>query len=218
MEILEILQNSKDELLLEDLDFFETELATGEGYSEPYQNTCRSLINQLRSWMKNPVGSLDDAADTTDQVKTEDTIQLTMEDITPKGVGPELSPEQVISKELSKVRLLTDYKSRFKKLVKESELITVEFVDKNYKMFSSWELSAIVEVVQMGEVFLEKYFDAVDHDKIARYQLFSEAFFMKHYGQLDESIVLLQGKNDWRKKGNRSKQLDVFLRLKGVKF
>ena len=69
----------------------------------------------------------------------------------------------------------------------------------------------------MGEPFLEKYFGALDHDKIARYQLFSEAFFMKHYSQMDATIVLQHGKNEWRKKENRSKQLDVFLRLKGVK-
>ena len=55
------------------------------------------------------------------------------------------------------------------------------------------------------------------YDKIARYQLFSEGFFMKHYAQLDVNIVLGHGKNEWRKKENRSKQLDVFLRLKGVK-
>lgn len=34
---------------------------------------------------------------------------------------------------------------------------------------------------------------------------------------MDAEIVLTKGKNDWRKKGNRSSQLDVFLRLKGVK-
>jgi hypothetical protein len=34
---------------------------------------------------------------------------------------------------------------------------------------------------------------------------------------MDATIVLQHGKNEWRKKENRSKQLDVFLRLKGVK-
>ena len=69
----------------------------------------------------------------------------------------------------------------------------------------------------MGEDFIEKYFGALDHDKIARYQQFSEVFFMKHFSQMDYTIVLEHGKNEWRKKENRSKQLDVFLRLKGVK-
>ena len=34
---------------------------------------------------------------------------------------------------------------------------------------------------------------------------------------MDAEIVLTKGKNDWRKKENRSAQLDVFLRLKGIK-
>ena len=57
----------------------------------------------------------------------------------------------------------------------------------------------------------------LDAEKIARYQLFSEKFFIKHFSQLDAEIVLTKGKNDWRKKENRSAQLDVFLRLKGIK-
>ncbi len=69
----------------------------------------------------------------------------------------------------------------------------------------------------MGEEFLEKYYGALDHAKIARYQKLSEAFFMRHFAQMDAGIVLESGKNEWRKKENRSKQLDVFLRLKGVK-
>ena len=56
-----------------------------------------------------------------------------------------------------------------------------------------------------------------DKEKIARYQIFSESFFMKHYAQMDATVVLTKGKNEWRKKEKRSKQLDVFLRLKGVK-
>ena len=91
------------------------------------------------------------------------------------------------------------------------------FIEKHFSFFKEWELNAILSVKQLGEPFLEKYFGALDHDKIARYQLFSEAFFMKHYAQMDATIVLQHGKNEWRKKENRSKQLDVFLRLKGVK-
>ena len=38
-----------------------------------------------------------------------------------------------------------------------------------------------------------------------------------HFSKMDAEIVLTKGKNDWRKKENRSAQLDVFLRLKGIK-
>ncbi len=69
----------------------------------------------------------------------------------------------------------------------------------------------------LSEAFLEKYFAELDAEKIARYQTFSEAFFIKHFAKLDPSLVLEKGKNEWRRKENRSTQLDVFLRLKGVR-
>ena len=72
-------------------------------------------------------------------------------------------------------------------------------------------------VMPLSEDFLDKYFSSLDADKIAHYQLFSEKFFIRHYAQMDAEIVLTKGKNEWRKKENRSSQLDVFLRLKGVK-
>ena len=34
MEIMKILEESGNDLFIEDLDFFETELATGEGYDD----------------------------------------------------------------------------------------------------------------------------------------------------------------------------------------
>ena len=50
MEILEILKNSKDEIYLEDLDFFETELATGN-YAESYISECKEQIEIVRKVM-----------------------------------------------------------------------------------------------------------------------------------------------------------------------
>ena len=40
----------------------------------------------------------------------------------------------------------------------------------------------------------------------------------KHFSDFDAETVLKRGKNEWRKKENRSKQFAVFLRLKGVQF
>ena len=125
---------------------------------------------------------------------------------------------ELIKSELFSLRERSDYKSSFKDYVKNKKEIDEEFIDKNYSIFDTWEIDAIVSVKQLSEDFLEKYFGAVDHDKLARYQQFSEGFFMKHFAQLNAETVLIYGKNEWRKKENRSKQLDVFLRLKGVKF
>ena len=91
------------------------------------------------------------------------------------------------------------------------------FIDQNIVFFMPWELSAILMTMNLSEAFLEKYFASLDAEKIARYQLFSEKFFIRHFSQLDAETVLTKGKNDWRKKENRSAQLDVFLRLKGIK-
>jgi len=72
-------------------------------------------------------------------------------------------------------------------------------------------------IKQVDESFLEKYFCSLDPKKISRYQKFSESFFMHHFNQLDADLILKRGLNEWCAKENRSKQLDVFLRLKGVK-
>jgi hypothetical protein len=127
------------------------------------------------------------------------------------------TPMELFKEDLANLRHLSSYKSEFKKFIASHELVDADFVDKNYGLFEAWEIGAIISVKQMGEPFLEKYFGALDLDKVARYQEFSEQFFVKHFSQLDATIVLTKGKNTWRKKENRSKQLDVFLRLKGIK-
>ncbi|MCI6020783.1 MAG: hypothetical protein MRZ64_03725 [[Bacteroides] pectinophilus] len=218
MDILKILQESADDLIPEDLDFFETELATGGHYNAAYQAQCKSRIARIRKWMS------EDTEETTppDEEKkaASNGIVIGVQDIAPEGAGavmPKLSPARQVQSDIKSLRDRTDYKSAFKKYVEESAIIDSDFLDKNFAVFDSWEINAIVSVKQLGEAFLEKYFGAIDHDKIARYQMFSEGFFMKHFAQMDAVIVLKHGKNEWRKKENRSKQLDVFLRLKGVK-
>jgi hypothetical protein len=147
-------------------------------------------------------------------------IVVSIGDVAPEGsnsVAAEMTPEKIVFNDIEMIRKDNVYKTKFKKYIKASKTIDETFVDEHYSFFESWELDAIISVKQMSEEFLEKYFDVLDHDKMARYQEFSEGFFMKHWSDLDSDIVLNQGKNDWRKKENRSKQLDVFLRLKGVK-
>ncbi len=220
MDILNILENSKDELYIEDLDFFETELATGE-YDEAYVAQCKELIVKIRNWM---TGGGEAKSSTTpppsQQQKAPKGLIVGIGDIAPKTANPvaqSMKPEDIIFSEISALRENSSYKTDFKRYVKNKAEIDAAFIEKHFSFFKPWELDAIISVKQMGEEFLEKYFGALNHDKIARYQLFSEAFFMKHYSQLDVDVVLDYGKNEWRKKENRSKQLDVFLRLKGVK-
>lgn len=220
MDILKILEDSGKDLYLEDLDFFETELATGGHYNAAYQAQCKSKIKELRAWLSGDATEDEKPKDKKKDDKTPAGLVVGIGDLAPKESNPvaaSLTPEQMIFKDITAMREVSSYKTNFKKYVAEKAEIDAAFVDTHYSLFQPWELDAIISVKQMGEDFIEKYFGALDHDKIARYQQFSEAFFMKHFSQMDCTVVLEHGKNEWRKKENRSKQLDVFLRLKGVK-
>ena len=215
MDILEILKKSGKDLYPEDLDFFETELATGGHYDAAYQAECRALMKQIRNWKKASAPS-DDPAKAKGKSGG---IEMDISKVAPKEANPvmDMPQDQRLFLDITNMRDDSSYKTKFKKRIQEADFVDAAFIEKHFAFFKEWELNAILSVKQLGEPFLEKYFGALDHDKIARYQLFSEAFFMKHYAQMDATIVLQHGKNEWRKKENRSKQLDVFLRLKGVK-
>ena len=215
MDILEILKKSGKDLYPEDLDFFETELATGGHYDAAYQAECRALMKQIRNWKKASAPS-DDPAKAKGKSGG---IEMDISKVAPKEANPvmDMPQDQRLFLDITNMRDDSSYKTKFKKRIQEADFVDAAFIEKHFAFFKEWEFNAILSVKQLGEPFLEKYFGALDHDKIARYQLFSEAFFMKHYAQMDATIVLQHGKNEWRKKEKRSKQLDVFLRLKGVK-
>ena len=219
MDILKILEESGKDLYPEDLEFFETELATGGHYNAAYRAQCMSKIRELKAWISQSSEPTDVKKKSASKASNKG-IVMGIGDIAPKSANPtaqRLTPLELIESELDAIRKKDSYKSAFKSFIKGNNVIDDNFIDQHYSLFKPWELDAIISVKQMPEDFLEKYFGALDHDKIARYQQFSEAFFMKHFSQMDADIVLKHGKNDWRKKENRSKQLDVFLRLKGVK-
>lgn len=221
MDILKILEESGKELYPEDLDFFETELATGSQYDAEYQKKCRSIIEKIRKWMNDDEKKESTYSTEEKPERVPKGLIVEISDIAPteaNRTANSLSPEKIIWGKIKAMRESSSYKADFKKYVTEKAEIDSAFVDINYALFLPWEIDAIISVKQMGENFLEKYFDALDHDKIARYQMFSESFFIKHFSQLNTRTVLEHGKNTWRKKENRSKQLDVFLRLKGVKY
>lgn len=208
MEILKLLETTPPEQLYpEDLDFFEAELATG-GYPADYCQQCRERIKLLRSWQQpeKPAPQPKKINDSGILMKQQESTQ-----------NVPLSQEEIMKRKIMEIREQNDYKSAFKKYVAECAELDEAHLEKYFSFFAPWEVNAIVSVKPLSEEFLEKYFGALDHDKIARYQQFSEGFFMKHYSQLDVDIVLRRGKNPWRKKENRSSQLDVFLRLKGVR-
>lgn len=209
------MKNSKDEIYLEDLDFFETELATGN-YAESYISECKEQIEIVRKWLSGDEQFDDSQSDLAESPKKKSKASLVMgiHDIAPENANPvaaTMTPEEIIFSDIKSMRDSDSYKSRFKKYVQDKAEIDASFVDTHYSFFMQWELDAIVSVRQLGEEFLEKYFGALDKDKISRYQLFSESFFMKHYSQMDATIVLTKGKNEWRKKKNVQSNLMFFL-------
>lgn len=213
MDVLKTLSEKGHELYSEDLDFFEAELATGE-YEAAYADQCRKIIAEIRNWNK---------AEPKAPVKAKNSLPTALL-VSPGELSPgskKASTDAEILAEVSslleKMRNMSDYKSAFKKYVLSSPSFTEEFVERNFAMFLPWEKGALLSEMPFSEDFLERYISVLDMEKVARYQLFSEKFFMKHFARFDAALVLEKGKNEWRKKQSRSSQLDVFLRLKGVK-
>lgn len=211
MQVLEILKNNANDLYPEDLAFFEAELDTGD-YPLAYIDQCKDLIAEIRNQKKQA-----------SKADIQDTIPSGMlvkpENLVPGAKPSEKSPQEKsaeIAHDLAQMRTATHYKTRFKQYMTAHPEINEAFIDQHIALFQPTELESILMLMPLSEAFLDKYFASLDADKIARYQQFSEKFFIRHYAQINAEIVLTKGKNDWRKKENRSAQLDVFLRLKGV--
>lgn len=210
MDVLNELKENKDELLDTDLDFYITELETGN-YSQSYIAECMDIINSIRE----------------SKIQSKD-IDIKFSDfsnarIDPKQLIPDyeddtkpLSPEEVLWKTISSIRKDVKPLEKFRKYFESEPLMTEQFIDDNFKKFYDDEIGTILENKNMSEEFLEKYFAELDKAKISHYQKFSEEFFMKHFKNLNVSTVLTKGPNEWRKKANRSQKLNVFLKLKGV--
>ena len=212
MQVLEILKNSGKELYPEDLAFFEAELDTGN-YPLEYIDQCKKLIAEIRNWRKQ-------AAKQSVHDVIPASILVDPDKLVPGIKQKEKTPQERLAEfthELQQMRTAINYRTRFKQYLADHPEINEAFIDQHIALFQPTELESIVMTMPLSEDFLDKYFASLDADKIARYQLFSEQFFIRHYSQMDAKIVLTRGKNEWRKKENRSSQLDVFLRLKGVK-
>lgn len=211
MQVLDILKNNASDLYPEDLAFFEAELDIGD-YPLQYIDQCKDLIAEIRNQRKQAAkGDVQDVIPSGMLVKPENLV--------PGATPIEKSPQEKLAEiahDLAQLRTATNYKTRFKQYLTMHPEIDEAFIDQHIALFQPTELESILMLMPLSEAFLEKYFASLDADKIARYQQFSEKFFIRHYAQMDAEIVLTKGKNEWRKKENRSSQLDVFLRLKGV--
>lgn len=215
MDILNTLKEKGKELFIDELDFFVTELETGN-YSEVYVKECFEIIKSIKNWKKSqnvsPKKGKKSSGNLNDVILNPSELIDGYKD--PKKEN--LTIEEKIKLEIEDIRKKSEYNDMFKKYINNSSVLDEKMVEKLFKFFMPWELEELLVAKSFSEEFLEKYFTELDHAKIARYQYFSEEFFMKHYNDLSYSTVLQKGVNEWRKKANRSSKLTVFLKLKGV--
>ena len=220
MDIYETLKSSGESLYIEDLDYFETELATNDKYDEIYKSKCMLLIEDLRNWKRSNSDEfvLPKKRRGSKKKNNVDKLILGANELMDSDVGKSREEiEEMIISDISTIRKSRDYKKMFKKYLNENSQIDEEFVDKHFAMFRKTEMSEILTYIPMSEAFIEKYFNIVDLKIISAKQYISEEFFIKHFNDLDVEKVLYNKRNEWAEKGNRSTQLDVFLRLRGVK-
>lgn len=215
MDILNTLKEKGKELYIEELDFFVTELETGN-YSDIYIKECLELINSIKNWKKFQNSTVKKEKKTSGNLND---VLLNPSELIEGYKDPKkekLTIEDQIKSEIEEIRKKSEYMGLFKQYINNSSVLDEKMIDKLFKFFLPWELEELLVSKTFSEEFLEKYFTELDHAKIARYQFFSEEFFIKHYNDLSYSTVLQKGVNEWRKKANRSSKLTVFLRLKGV--
>ena len=213
-DILSLLQDQQDELLDDELDAIEEELATGS-YSALYLRRASELLSLIRRNRNEKYEHHEDPE--TPKQGAQSSLVMGLGEFAGNHESNGLDPVEIFFQDIINMRDTEGYKSAFKNYIKDNPVLTEELIEKRFAFFRSWEIEAITKVKPLSEPFLEKYFGTLDHEAIARHQQFSESFFMKHFAQLDAEIVLKNKHNAWRTKENRSKQLDVFLRLKGVK-
>ena len=216
MEIKEILTTQADELLDIDIDVLNEELDTG-CYTHAYKKECKALIDAIAR--KRALTRSSKSA----QVIEPDT-QPTVRTLHPSALFPYNKPDERdeeqggnLESDLAAIRKSSKKASEFKAYIERHPFIDEDYIDANFSLFEPQERSTLLGMRKFSEPFLEKYFDSLDHNALARHQEFSEGFFMSHFSDLDPRIVLEDGINAWRGKDSRSSKLDVFLRLKGVR-
>lgn len=168
MDVLDILQKNGAALYSEDLAFFEAELDTGD-YSLEYIDACKKLIGEIRAWKKQS------AAQNSSDSGIPGNVFVDKEKLTP-GAAKSLT-EKVrlaqITHDIAQLRTASNYKTRFKQYLADHPDVNEAFIDQNNSLFMPWELDAILKTMNISEAFLEKYFNTLDAEKIARYQLFT---------------------------------------------
>lgn len=235
MDVRGILKSEAADLLDDELAMLEEELATG-GYDRSYVVECKRLIDGERharevARLKAQKASegqkhapqrhekAEEHATVMPGVVLPSTAASTLNALSPFNEAKEghKSPYEVVLADVSVLRRSERYKTLFREYIRKQSFIDEQFVDAHLSLFNEWETTALLDRMRFSEAFLEKYLSVLDARKVATTQTFSEEFFMRHFGYFNAETVLTKGKNKWRTKDARSRKLDTFLRIKGVR-
>lgn len=221
MDIEGILKNQSEELLEIDLCCLEEELDTG-GYSATYTVRCKNLISAIRNKKTLPAKKVADAepqgglASQIHEVPLDRLSPFSTPLPSAKSVG--VTADDLLWSHVLDARRGSRQRADLIKLLENERALDERFVEVHIGDMTQEELCIFLEHRNFSEPFLDRYFSVLDSAKVGRFQLFSEEFFIKHFSEMNPTIVLKQGKNPWRRKEARSKKLDTFLRIKGVRF
>ncbi len=221
MDIEDILTNQHDELLEVDLRSLEVELDTGE-YSKQYIAHCHELIQLIRKQRALAQEKLPGKGfqKHVNPPLSQSPLTVPASSLSPFGQEiklPEPTDAEKLARDLEVIRQTDNPEGELKRYFEKTKN-SEAFIDANFSAFNESEHIALMKCFDFSETFLEKYFDVLDHTTLAKTQHFSEEFFVKHYADLNPDLVIKHGVNEWRAKENRSSKLDVFLRLKGVRY
>ena len=217
MDILKLLTENAKDIIPQDIDFIESEIYTGD-FDKDYKQRCIEKLQEIRNRMKIKKTDIPHKKVLPYPLTESSGVYVDPAKLTPdcQKKSKIISLEEKLKQKLEFIRSQPKNKSLFKEFVLNNDYLTEEFIDKNFYLFEYIEINELIKFKQFSEDFLERHFYEVSHEYIAKYQLFSEVFFMQHFNELDFKIIV-NGKNPWCKKENRSTKLDVFLRLKGIR-
>lgn len=214
MDIYNILKQNIDTILKEDIEFFEIELSTGN-YESEYRNKCLDLISQIKRFKFNS----SNIANVIKKEENENANDLDLLNIgnslTNTKIDDELSNDKQFKTLIEQVRNAKSYKANFIKIITNNP-INETYVENNFSFFKVVEINELLKIMKFSEKFLENHINLLNCKNIAQYQIFSETFFMKHFGKLNYKIVFKNNQNSWILPENRSSKLTVFLKLKGI--
>lgn len=218
MDVKDILEKQGVQLLGIDLDALEEELRTGE-YDSSYARDCLEKISDIRAARKAAREMSSRPSSST--VLHHNASSSSGKNQSFSGHSTESLPKtqrSTFARGLLAVRDGGGSVKLLRDLLASYPYANEVFIDENIDLFTQDELKTLLKIKAFSEAFLEKYFTTLDHETLAKNQKFSEEFFITHFVDLDAETVLRKGINEWCDRAKRSTKLDVFLRIKGVRF